>query len=432
MSARRPWSLALALVGVCGTLMASHVGPARASPGIEYGVTDDAWLLYGPGTIDSKLSELRRLGADLVRFTIRWDEVARRKPASPRDHGDPAYDWGNADEALRGLRRHDLTAVVTLYGAPGWANGGRAENWAPTSDRSFASFAYAAARRYPWVASWTIWNEPNQPMWLRPTSVQTYVKTLLNPAYAAIHKAIADAHVGGGMTSPRAGASGISPVEWIREMGALRARLDAYAHHPYPSRPQIEGPWSPPCDRCSTLTMAELERLRSEVRRSFGPTRIWLTEYGYQTNPPDALLGVSPAVQARYYASAARRAYLAPDVDMLVFYLVRDDAASQGWQSGLVTSNGLRKPSYAAFRLPLTQTDRVGPDAVVWGQVRPRSGRQPYRVEVYERGRWNWVGGTRWTDERGFLAISVAAARGSRLRIWSALDGGYSLEIELK
>ena len=34
--------------------------------------------------------------------------------------------------------------------------------------------------------------------------------------------------------------------------------------------------------------------------------RLWITEYGYQTNPPDTLFGVTPAEQAKYLRQAVR------------------------------------------------------------------------------------------------------------------------------
>jgi hypothetical protein len=415
---------------LCAGAVLVHAGEAQAAESVVFGVQDDAWLLYGEGTLESRLEELERLGVDIVRFTIRWDRVAASRPSSPRNPRDAAYDWSSADSVLRGLHRRGIAVVVTLYGTPGWANGGRPPNWAPGSDRSLANFAYAAANRYSWIRYWTIWNEPNQPAWLRPTSARVYVERLLNPAYRQIHAVISDARVGGGMTSARAGA-GVSPVAWIRAMGDAKALVDAYAHHPYPNRPQTESPWGPACNRCSTITMAELERLEREVRAAFGQTRLWLTEYGYQTNPPDTALGVSPATQAEYVASAARRAYLAPYVDMLIFFLVRDDSESAGWQSGVYTSDGEAKPSYTAFRLPLNQALREGSQATVWGQVRPRSGSQPYRIRVLEDGRWRWAGGTRWTNERGFLSATVRAPAGSLIQLWSPRDGAYSLAVRV-
>lgn len=427
LGSRRALSILAGLV----TLLVWTAGPATASPSVQFGVQDDAWLLHGPGTLSSRIAELDRLGVDIVRVTLRWNEVARRRPTDPRDQLDPAYRWSGADRALRVLRRHGLEALVTLVGTPRWANGGQSPNWAPTDSRSFGNFAYAAANRYPWVGAWTIWNEPNQPRWLQPTSAGVYVTRLLNPGYTQIHAVIPEARVGGGMTSPRANA-GVSPVAWIREMGELGALLDAYAHHPYPSQPKLESPWEGGCERCSTLSMAALERLLDEVRRSLGPKRIWLTEYGYQTDPPDAILGVSPEIQARYVASAARRVYLAPYVDMLINFMVRDDEETAGWQSGLITERGLEKPSYTAFRLPLEQVSRTEDRVTLWGQIRPRAGLQPYRLRVYRTGRWSWLGEMRWTDARGFFTVTVRATRGSRVKVFSLEDGSYSLELRLR
>lgn len=422
---------AAALVAAVVTVVLSIAGSALASPSIQYGVQDDAWLLHGPGTLDSRIDELEQLGVDIVRYTLRWDQIAATRPENPRDHTDPAYEWRSADVVLKGLRRRDINVVVTLVGTPAWANGGRSFNWGPTDGRSFGNFAYAAARRYPWIQAWTIWNEPNQPRWLRPTSAATYVTRLLNPAYAQIHAAVPEARVAGGMTAPRATSAGVSPVAWIREMGREGARLDAYAHHPYPSQPQRESPWTGACGHCSTITMAELERLLREVRASFGPVRIWLTEYAYQTNPPDDVLGVPPDTQALYVASAARRVYLAPHVDMLIHYLVRDDAAPEGWQSGLFTEDGTPKPSYTAFRLPVVQVGRTGDRVTLWGQVRPRSGAQPYRILVYRDGRWSGLGGTRQTNSRGFFTVTVRAPRGSLVTVYSPRDRAYSLTVRV-
>ena len=63
---------------------------------------------------------------------------------------------------------------------------------------------------------------------------------------------------------------------------------------------------------------------RTRCKRAFGNKRIWLTEYAYQVARPDPF-GVSAALQAQYGADAARRAYEAPRVDMLIHYLYRDE-----------------------------------------------------------------------------------------------------------
>jgi len=430
--ATRALVAAAAVLGAGLVLVGAGTGAPQASRTVMFGVNDDAWLLQGPGTLRSRLNELTRLGTDVVRLTVRWDQVARSRPSSPRSHSDSAYDWDRIDAVLRGLRGRAIEPVLTIYGTPRWANGGRAPNWAPTSAEAIASFAYAAARRYSWVRYWTIWNEPNRSTFLRPTTAATYVRTILNPAYAQLHAVIDGVRVGGGVTAPRAGSSGVAPVAWIRAMGAAGAKLDAYAHHPYPGRPQLETPWSPKCVNCQTIAMADLERLEREVRRAFGSKRIWITEYGYQTNPPDIFLGVSEVLQATYVSSSAMRVYRSSSVDMLIYFMVRDDTEPAGWQSGFYTEDGDVKPSYAAFRMPLMQTSRRGSLVGLWGQVRPRSGSQPFRVRIEDEAGASWIGSTRWTDSKGFFSVAVGAPAGSRVRIWSVRDGAFGHEVVVR
>jgi hypothetical protein len=247
----------------------------------------------------------------------------------------------------------------------------------------------------------------------------------LNPAYAAIHSVIPGAQVAGGVTAPRGSTGGVSPVDWIRGMAEAHARLDAYAHNPYPLAPH-ETPTSGGCDHCTTITMATLDRLLSNVEQAFGVhTRIWLTEYGYQTNPPDRLLGVSCATQARYLSDAVLRAYLAPRVDILIHYLVRDEPLAARWQSGLLTVTDAAKPAYAAFKIPFAEQSRSGLRTVVWGTVRP-GGRATYRLQQFRAGAWQAVGGTYRTNAKGVFTRTVRAAKGTQLRIWSPSAHAYS------
>jgi hypothetical protein len=409
------------------TLALAAAAPAEAGRTVHFGIQDDAWLTLGPGSLDSRLAMLQRLGVDVVRFTVRWDQVAARRPARPRVHGDGAYRWDTVDAVLNGLRARRIGVVATILGTPRWANGGRSPQWAPRSGRTIGDFAFAAGRRYPWVKRWTVWNEPNQRRWLRPVNARVYVQRILNPAYAQLHRAVPGVRVAGGVTAPRAARGGVSPVAWIRAMRAARARLDVYAHNPYPERPRVETPWSGGCVRCQTITMATLERLLHEVGRAFGRKPIWLTEYGYQSNPPESgPLGVPLATQAAHVGSAARRVYAAARVEMLIQFLVRDDGMRSGWQSGLMTVTGRAKPAFRAFMLPLTQVSRSGTQTALWGQVRPRSGRQPYRVRVSVGGGWRWATSTRQTNTRGFFSVRVRAPRGARVQIWSPRDKTFS------
>ena len=354
------------LVAVLASVAASSV---EASKGIRYGIQDDAWLQYGPGTLNQRLATFKRLGVPLVRFTLHWNEIARRRPRNPTSPTDRAYDWRRPDRVLRGLRRYGLTPVVTLLGTPAWANGGRGPNFAPVRPSRFGAFSRAAARRYPWVHYWLIWNEPNKPLWLKPTRAAIYVQHLLNPGYKAIHAVLPHAQVGGGVTAPRGGLGGVAPVSWLHGMAAAHAKLDAYAHHPYPLRPN-ETPSSGGCKNCPSITMATIPKLLILVRRYFGPKPVWLTEYGYQTNPPDTFLGVSPQRQATLLSLAAMRAWRLPRVAMLIQYLYRDEPVLSRFQTGLVFTDNRLKPSLQGFKLPFAEMRRVGFDTMVWGQIR--------------------------------------------------------------
>src|SRR2546425_5665651 len=77
---------------------------APASPGVRYGIQDDAWLMYGPGTLSQRLDLLQQLGVDLVRLSIHWNIVAPSEPKRALSANDPAYRWGTYDSVLSGLR----------------------------------------------------------------------------------------------------------------------------------------------------------------------------------------------------------------------------------------------------------------------------------------------------------------------------------------
>ena len=420
------FALLLALAGSVGA------NTARASKGIRYGIQDDAWLEFGPGTLNQRLATFKRLGVPFVRFTLHWNQVAPTRPKNPTSPRDRAYDWRRPDRILRGLRRYGLTPVLTLVGTPAWANNGRAPNFAPPHPRDFRRFATAAARRYPWVRYWLIWNEPNKPLWLRPTRAAIYVQHLLNPAYDAIHAVLPHARVAGGVTAPRGGLGGVAPVTWIRGMAAAHAKLDAYAHHPYPLRPN-ETPSSGGCKNCPSITMATIPKLLILVRRYFGPKPVWLTEYGYQTNPPDTFLGVSLKRQGTMLSLAALRTWRLARVTMLIQYLYQDEVSLSRFQTGLVFADGRPKLSLVAFKLPFAEMRRHGVQTVLWGQVRGgRHGRKPYQLEVLHRNEWEKVGHVRLTNDDGFFMRTLRLKRGALLRIWAPREHRFSLQLRIR
>src|SRR5438874_12910294 len=136
---------------------------AQASTAVQYGLQDDAWLAAGPGpnTLSARIAQLKKLGVKIVRYNLRWDQIAARRPDDAGDPQDPAYDWSTEDPVVNALHEAGIPVLLTIYGTPEWANGGHAPAYAPKSPESIAAFAHAAARRFPWVRKWAIWNEPN-------------------------------------------------------------------------------------------------------------------------------------------------------------------------------------------------------------------------------------------------------------------------------
>ena len=170
--------------------------------------------------------------------------------------------------------------------------------------------------------------------------------------------------------------------------------------------------------------MATIGRLVTLVGRDFPKARIWLTEYGYQSNPPDRLLGVPFALQARYIGEGAYAAYRTPKVDMLIHFLYRDEPDLARFQSGLVTlTNGI-KPAYAAFQLPLAQISR----STLWGQLRAPAAGTTARLERLVGSGWTTFA-TVHAGSGGYFRWTGTLARGAQVRVRAGSLVGATLTI---
>ena len=146
-----------------------------------------------------------------------------------------------------------------------------------------------------------------------------------------------------------AAESSVSPLIFLRGLKRAHARFDVYAHHPYYQHPNESPRKPPPGPRA--VTLGNIKELLSELKRLYGNKHLWITEYGYQTNPPDHAFGVSWTKQAEYLSQAYAIARANPRIDMMIWFLMKDEARiGNGWQSGLYTATGRRKPSWQAFR----------------------------------------------------------------------------------
>ena len=211
---------------------------------------------------------------------------------------------------------------------------------------------------------WTAWNEPNQTFQLSPQykrvggtwiiqSAIDYAK-ICNAVYTGIHstmlsgeKVACGVTAPGGNNLPTGDRPTVSPIAFLQAAKkAGMAKFDAYAHHAYPRRP-VETPTTPP--PTNAVTLANISVLTKELARLYGTTPLWITEYGYQTNPPDRSFGVSWAKQALYLKQAYAVARANPRIQMMIWFLLKDEPVLGGWQSGLLTATGRQKPAFAAF-----------------------------------------------------------------------------------
>jgi Glycosyl hydrolase catalytic core len=378
------------------------VQSAPASKRLVVGIYDEAETLGRP---ERSFPVLQSVGARAVRANLYWggaSGVAQRRPARATDPDDPAYDWFKYDRMVREASKSNIRVVFAILGTPRWANGGKPFNRAPLQMRHLRDFAQAAATRYsgsfvplglslsdgqqgqqqqvdplPAVRHWLAWNEPNNPVFLSPQFIRlkkgvflrqaakNYAK-ICNSIVAGIHRAtpLSGEKVACGVTAPRgnnnprATRQSISPIPFVRQMKRFGAKgFDAYAHHPYYGRRAETPTYKPKLVKGPRIVggpviLGNIDELVREVTRLWGRKPIWITEYGYQTRP-DRHLAVTYQQQARYLRQAFGIARRHPRIDMMLWFLLRDQGVTKafdGWQGGLLTRSGARKPSFPAFQ----------------------------------------------------------------------------------
>jgi hypothetical protein len=183
---------------------------------------------------------------------------------------------------------------------------------------------------------------------------------ICNAVYTGIHSLpYSGERVACGVTAPRGNNNpsssrpSVAPVAFLT--AAKKAGLktfDAWAHNPYYSSPN-ETPESKPVTSNgaapTAVILGNLPVLIQQVTHLYGNKRIWITEYGYQTKPPDSIVGVSYAKQAAYLTDAFDIARRNKRIDVMLWFLLQDEPRLDGWQSGLLTTAGKQKPAFDAF-----------------------------------------------------------------------------------
>lgn len=428
-------------------------------------------LFRPPDQVRRTARRLASLGVDRVRLTASWSTIApeplaRRRPTGFHAADPAAYPrgaWRALDRAVAETHRAGMRPMVDVaFWAPRWAvergvERPRQERWRP-SPRELGLFAAAVARRYsgryrdpvtrarpPAVRLWTTWNEPNHPVFLlpqwerrggglRPASPHLY-RDMHERAYAAITRASpANRVLVGGLSSLGGDSPGprtiMPPLAFLRELACVDARLrplrrpecrgfrplraDGFSYHPYNRRRAPDVP-APGPDNAGTADLGRLSTLLADLHRRGRIERrleVYVTEFGYETDPPDRLRGVPPRTQARWLSQAASIMLARHHVPMQAQFLLQDVPEPGLYQTGLLFRDGRPKPALSAFRMPFWVHHGVAS-----GQVRPGRGRQRVAIERQAAdGSWRSATPSFQTNEAGVFRRRLERRGRYRLR----------------
>lgn len=369
-------ALGAAVAALLTLVLVASPADARS---FQVGLYDEAETLFGAP--EETFPILADLGVEVLRLNLYWYRVAPFEPSEPANPASINYDWDLYDRTVLYAQQYGIELLLSIYGTPDWANGDRGYNVAPSKMTYLRAFALAAAGRYsgkyrrsdgvtlPRVRLWVAWNEPNSPTFLKPqwarskgryipVGAQIYAE-ICNAVWSGVHAAGREARVeevvACGATNPkgnnvaRGGRPSISPLLFLKWLKRSKAKFDVYAHHPYAPTP-LDGPEMRPRAR-TTISLGNIGVLLRELRHLYGPAmKLWITEYAYQTNPPDSRFGVSFERQAQFLRRAYTVARKHTRIGMMLWFLLRDELALGGWQSGLFTFDWKVKPAYDAFK----------------------------------------------------------------------------------
>jgi hypothetical protein len=448
------------LAALLALLAAALLAPAAQASSSQVMTFEAPGELLNDGAREATLDEIQGFGVSRVRALVYWRSFSARPTSKSKPAFDtadpnayPAGTWDVLDRLVDSIQRRKMTVQLTLTGpVPKWATKRKKGKVNDPNAELFGRWVRAVATRYgARVNLWSIWNEPNHPEFLGPQykNGKPHTPRLYRKLYVAGENAIHGVRGGSqdkvlfGETAPIGNENVVSPLAFLRgalclnkdykkSSGCKKLRMDGYAHHAYTRK---QGPWFVSEDK-DEVSIGSLSRLTSALDKAAragaiaSGRGIYLTEFGIQSRP-DPFAGVTLERQAEYIAISERIAYANPRVKAFSQYLLRDDQPRKGsavqrysgFETGLRTSKGKKKPSYNAFILPLAAT-RYGSRDVLWGRVRPATGSVQVTIEHKVRsGKWKRLTGLQ-TQASGVYGFGTAHRSKHRYRAkWTRPDG---------
>jgi hypothetical protein len=209
-----------------------------------------------------------------------------------------------------------------------------------------------------------------------------------------------------------------------------------YADHPYsftlaPNVISTNPTWATLAD------LPRLERTLNAIFATYGHPRpggvpLYLTEYGYKSNPPNPYVNVTQAQQAEYINEGEYMAWRDPYVRVLSQFELIDAGPQTNepldsplywgtFQTGLISLGGVDKPAYYAYRIPIwVPKPRTGNQVTVWGQLRPadRTGPQLATIQYQRAGASSFTTLEQVSSgSQGFILAHVGISRPGYLRL---------------
>ena len=388
----------MALAAVLALLLGAAPVDAR---GLMTGITDPLDSAFAERDGLGSYHVAHVAGARVVRVPVVWAHVAGAAPASASDPDDPEYRWLLVDDRIKRILANGLQPIVSVTGTPRWARQEGRERTPNAGD--LAAFMQAIARRYdgragrPRVRYFQVWNEPNLTSFMEPDPGA--YRAMLRASDPAVHAVRRSNVVVAGGLGPFGGRYGMAPKVFMRRLFARRAPFDVWSMHPYTSgAPAHEAYRS---DDVSLGDLPEVRRMLDRAKRAgrIRSTRFWVTEFSWDTKPPDPG-GVPAKEHARWVSEALFRMWRS-GVDTVVWFQLRDNpsdgfAWGQTFQSGLyyrttpLYADERPKPAVRAFRFPFVALPAGSGRVRVWGRT-PQSEPNPVVIEQRAGGRWRTV-----------------------------------------
>ena len=352
------------LVPAAFLLLLAFCPPAHAGRDLRLGFDDDTlkWMMRPNGVVGVN----RDLGVETTRITIPW----RRGEVRPRRVSQTYL--SRAAKAI--VLGQDI--VIAVYGSP---------SDAPTdavSRNQYCSYVRHVLAVIPQITGVVIWNEANSPRYWPAWSGARGYERLLARCWDALHRLRHPVNVIDSTASHYDPAGFIHALgDAYRDSGRTRPIVDTFGHNPYPETAS-EVPWAthPNTD---TIGQGDYGVLMDALAYAFQFTAqplpdalhpsLWYLEDGFQTAVPDGLRSLyrgqenDPSVvppvgdgasQAEQLRAAVFLAYCQPAVGAFFNFELIDDHRLAGWQSGVLYTNGTRKPSFLPFRDTVAAVER--------------------------------------------------------------------------